>query len=185
MTLNQYDCGKRVPYTPNPDGYYYWSSTYYVDSADFSNTAAMTALVTSFEKLITCSNVQMTTWHRKIPPGRGNIVASFSQFLQTGLRPIGTDGYSLLNIARWSLVAASGAKSYKYIRLPLRPIDCTGVLLSSSGFTLQNASLSNFLSTGKFRNQYGSPYVSGSVSPFIHMWQLRHGTKRRERAVVV
>lgn len=184
MSLWQIDWGKRIPYSGTPDGYYYWSSTYYLLREDFASDHDLITECYNIEQITTCTNVQQTRFHIKHSPGRGGVVATGNQFLQPGLVPLGTGSWSILSIARWDLWSETGRRTRKYIRMPLRQSDMLGDLLSPSGMATQVPKLNSFLANGPFRNAYGEKLVQGRVSPFIHPWQLRHGTKRSRRPVI-
>lgn len=184
MTLWQVDWGKRIPYPGMADGYYYWSSTYYLDRSDFATDHDLTSECYDIEQITTCDNVEQTYFNVKHSPGRGGVVSTTYQFHQTGFVPIGDGSWSLITIARWNLYSTTGRPTRKYIRMPLREVDMAGDMLSSSGYALQVAKLNSFLAHGPFRNAYGERLVMGEVSPFLHPWQLRHGTKRSRRPVI-
>jgi hypothetical protein len=184
LALWQIDWGKRVPYPLSPDGYYYWSSTYYLRREDFASDHDLIDRVYNIEQITTCTNVQMTWANVKHSPGRGGVVATLNGFLQHGLVPLGTGIWSIITIARWDLWSTTGRRTRKYIRMPLRESDMAGDMLSTSGMFAQQAKINTFLGVGPFRNAYGERLTVGRVSPFLHPWQLRHGTKRSHRPVI-
>jgi hypothetical protein len=181
MDLVQVDVLKRVIYTSNPSGYYYWTSVLYIDADLFTSYFNLQNYVLPREQLICTNDVQFMGIRIHNPPGRGNVVyeEDFSGLFR-GL--IASEGeYSLINIARWRLYSDTGRASYRLNRMPLRPSDQDGQLLSDSGYLVQQASLNALLAPARFRNSYGELLVSGEVVRPLVKWQLRHGTKRRER----
>lgn len=181
MALYQVDFWKRVPYAPNPDGYYYWSSVYYIDPADDSPDYWWYSTIYEVEEVSTTQSVQRWGFVTKSEPGMGNIInVSPSGGDENGLIP-DPDGYSLLQIARWELRGADGSRSYRLSRQPLRPVDIAGTLLSATGLATQGGALNSFLAKGVFRTRSGALIVSGHVAPEVRGWQLRNGTKRRNR----
>lgn len=181
MDLWQVDVLKWVAYPPNPDGRYYWTSVYYVDRDQFSSAGNARNFCLSLDESLTTQDV----WHAGLrvhdPPGRGNVIFNqiFTSF-DNGLIP-SEGSWSMINIARWSLRSSTGRYSYRLNRMPLRPSDMDGDRLSASGIALQEAGLNTFLIPARCRNQYGELLVSGEVVPTLVKWQLRHGTKRRQR----
>lgn len=184
MAIWQIDWEKRVPYPGMADGYYYWTSTYYLRREDFATEHDLTSECYAIEQLTTCTNVEQTYFNIKHAPGRGGVVSTVYQFHQHGLVPLGTGFWSLITIARWDLWSTTGRRTRKYIRMPLRESDMLGDLLSPSGLAAQQSKLNSFLANGPFRNAYGERLVQGRVSPFLHPWQLRHGTRRSRRPVI-
>lgn len=181
MALCQIDFGKKVPYTPNPDGYYYWSSVYYVDDGDFVDFFDMANWANAREKKLCTEDVQFTKVIVKRPIGRGNVVYTLTwPFPQFG--DLDSEGeYSLINVARARLYSASGRLSWRLVRLPLRPSDQDGDRLSASGHLWARAGINTAIASGRWRNSYGELITRSEVVWPLAMWQLRHGTKRRER----
>lgn len=181
MALWQVDMGKRVPLTTNPSGFYYWTSVYYLESTDFPNDAQARQAPTNLEKLLTTVDVDIIWQRVHNPPGRGNIVFDHSVGFTTGQLPNPSGEYSLIMAARWRLWSDSGRWTRRLNRMPLRGGDWDGTKLSTVGLARQTASLNTFLAQGWCRNSYGELLTSGQVVPDLVMWQMRHGTKRRER----
>jgi hypothetical protein len=181
VNLVQVDFCKRVPYSPNPSGYYYWTNVYYLDADDFPTLNLVVNRVQSFEVIRLTEDVELWEATLKDPPGRGNVVLKVSNFFgQTGEVP--SEGeYSLLNVARWTFRSSTGRYSYRLNRMPLRPSDMDGPNLSDSGFAFQQLRASSLVNSGQVYNSYGELLVSASVDRRLHMWQLRDGTRRRRR----
>lgn len=181
MALWQVDMGKRVAFPDNPDGFYYWTSVYYLESTDFPNDAQARQAPTNLEKLLTTVNVGIIWQRVHNPPGRGNVIFDHSVGFTSGQLPNPSGQYSLINVARWHLFSDSGRRTYRLNRMPLRGGDWDGLELSTVGLARQTSSLNTFIAQGWCRNSYGELLTSGQVVPTLTMWQLRHGTKRRER----
>lgn len=185
MVLWQVDMGKRVPYDPNPDGFYYWTSVYYLDRADYSSDGALFTDASQCEQLTCLSIVHGTVGHVKHTPGRGPVSSSINRFNVAGGITYDGSGYSLLNVARVELRSTTGRYSYKLVREPLMGSQQDGNRLVQVGVPSITAQIAGCLATAPLRNKYGERITSFHVDPLLHMWQLRHGTKRRERAVIV
>lgn len=181
MALWQVDMGKRVAFEPNPSGFYYWTSVYYLESSDFANPAQARLAVVNLEKILTTTDVDIVWQRVHAPPGRGNVIFDNPVSFTHGQITNSSELYSLINVARWHLWTDGGRKTYRLNRMPLRPSDIDGDELSMSGMAQQSASLNTFLLAGWCRNSYGELLTSGNVVQRLTMWQLRHGTERRER----
>jgi hypothetical protein len=181
LNLWQVDINKRIPYSPNPSGYYYWCSLYYVDRDEFTSDSDCIFWVLAKDRLLCTEDVGRIGWRVHDPPGRGNVI--INEVFTTGSPGlIDSEGsYSLINIARWWLYSSTGRRTYRLNRMPLRPSDMDGMNLSDSGYATQVAALTNFLFPTRLRNSYGEYLTSGEVVRPLVMWQLRHGTKRRRR----
>lgn len=98
---------------------------------------------------------------------------------------IDSDGESgsLQNVAR--LVGWSGDSqvSYKLWRVPLRIGDFDGSAINPTMMGILDAGILAWLNSTTFCNVNGVPIDNWTCDAEAHMWQLRHGTKRRERVV--
>lgn len=181
MDLIQIDVCKSFPYSLNPSGLYYWTSVYYADFDeffDFLDVISTFFQIEQFGMLDSCKFVQMNI---KNPPGRGNIVYTQSNFAGSGGLTDDTDQYSLITAARWHFWDAEGRYSWRLYRGPLRGIDMEGGNLSALGMLRSTALINGWKARATMYNSHGSEIVRTKVEPRLAMWQLRHGTKRRER----
>ena len=185
MVLWQVDMGKRVAWSGSPTGYYYWTSVYYLDRADYFNAGDLFTDATQCETLTSLDIVQGTWGNVKNTPGRGNIISHIDRSFNFGGIPYDSTGYSLVNVARVEWRSTTNRYSYKYVRLPLMTSQQDGLYLAGSGVPNVQAMINGCLGTAPLRNKYGERYLTGKVSPLLHKWQLRHGTERRERDPVV
>lgn len=185
VVLWQVDQGKRVAYPDNPDGYYYWTSVWYLDRADYFNSNDLFTDAQQCEYLTSLTTVQGTWGNIKSTPGRGNVIQHINRSLNFGGIPYDGSGYTLINIARAAWRSTTGRYSYKLCRLPIMLSQIDGKYLVGVGVPNILAQLNGCLFTAPLRNKYGERLTSVSVSPLIHPWQLRHGTKRRRRDPVV
>ena len=181
MNLVQVDFCKRVPYSPLASDFYYWTNVYYMDADDFLTLGLLVGRAQFFEQARLTEDAELIQCDVKDPPGRGNVIFTTDNFFgQTGVLP--SEGeYSLLNIARWTFRSSTGRYSYRLNRQPLRPSDMDGMNLSDSGYALQLSRCQSLVNTGQVYNSHGELLVSGSVDRRLHMWQLRDGTRRRQR----
>lgn len=180
MALTQIDLGIRYPYpTFGGDTYYYWTSVYYADSDDFTSLANMAFAVRSVarEGLTNYCSLQLS--NLKQPPGRGNIVYVHHNNFTAG-SVISDGSYAILiQVGMVDFFDADGNRFRKYYRQPLRRVDVDGDMLSSTGIANITHYADTVMADGRFRTLHGGLLDNYTVSPRIHKWQLRHGTKRR------
>lgn len=185
MVLWQVDMGKKVPYSPNPDGFYYWTSVYYLDRADYSSDNALFTDASQCE-FLTCLSIVIGTYGNvKHAPGRGGVASHIDRSHPTGGIPYDGNGYSMINVARVEWRSSTGRYSYKLVRQPLMASQMDGIHLVQVGVPSISAQMAGCLATAPLRNQYGERLTSYHVDPLLHMWQLRHGTERRQRDPIV
>jgi len=181
MTLVQVDFWKFVEYLPNDDERYYWSTVYYLDTDDFDDIEEISIYCQHLEEV---SNTELAfQWYVQIksPPGRTGVI--YEQNIYTGQGGLWPDDgdHSLIMIARWTLISSTGRKTYRLHRMPIPNAYMDGPNWTPTGLGILNSQLASLLAEGKCRNSYGELLVGGSISSTPRMWQLRHGTARRNR----
>ena len=179
--LYQIDVWKRIAYSPNPSGFYDWSSVWYIDSSNTTSYANAAVQAYQIDRLTTRQSVLYTKYIVKSPPGRGNVVFTLTDGFNHGLFTNGTGGYSLIEVARWRFKSSAGRWTYKYGRLPLYASDIAGGEIVGFPWLIVGGFINSVVSANKWRDSHGDLLVSGLVTPTVRPWQLRHGTKRRER----
>lgn len=181
MSLVQVDIFKFVDYAPNASGRYYWSTVYYLDTDDFDDLEDLMVYAFHLEEYSNTELVFLYWVQIKEPPGRGNIIHEQTAYTgQGGLWPDDGD-HSLITIARWSLISDTGRRSYRLHRMPIPNAYLDGPSWTSTGKSNLDGQLTTLLLEAKCRNSYGELFVEGAVSEMPRMWQLRHGTIRRNR----
>lgn len=182
MSLLQVDVGIRHPYPAiGGDTYYWWTEVYYLDGDDFSGYPAMRlAIRRAFGRSHTayCS---LQLLHFKDPPGRGNVIETVEGNFAEGFIPPSDDYAILINVAMVDFFDGDGNRFRKYIRQPFQPGDEADGLLTSTGIGRLENYASWVVDQGVFRTLHGGLLERYDISPRVHMRQLRHGTKRRER----
>lgn len=185
VALTQVDTGIRHPYPEiGGDTYYFWTQVYYLDSDDFSDLNQMRIAVRrAIQRSLTsfCS-IQLSQF--KQPPGRGNVIATLSNgFAQGSVNP-GPGSTRLITVGMVDYFDSANNRFRKYYRQPLRDSDMDGDMLSASGLA-QIAEYADYvLGEGVFRTLHGGLLERYQISPRVHKWQLRHGTKRSERQIL-
>jgi len=160
------------------DDLYYWQHCGWVDRDDFTSDGQMGLAVINDFKLLYTSQVRF--WGvRFIVPASGGIhlqqIYSTPQF--GALSP--QANHSLLIAARWQMRGSDDSYTYHLHRQPVGENYLEGGVWSSAGYTQQQTRMNTYIGQGIYRTQTGSLIASGDVVAAPAMWQLRHGTKRR------
>jgi len=93
------------------------------------------------------------------------------------------NGGTLHNVIRLSGKAGGREVSHKLWRFPLRDSDLAGSYLSSQAMDIVNGVIIPGLEAYPLCNIHGVEVEEWECDGLIHCWQVRHGTKRRERVV--
>jgi len=170
-------------YTPVDSGLpYYWTSVYYYEnlgSTPFTggqyNAILDTTYAASLDTVELVAVRQFDTTHN-------------TEFgIATPLDNLGDldseDGGSLFNVVRLHGWAGGKVVSYKLWRFPLRLSDIEGDRLSDQALGIVNDVIIPGLSTAPLCNIHGIEVEEWTCDGLVHIWQVRHGTKRRERVV--
>lgn len=177
----QLDVWKSIPYPDNPSGRYYWSSVYYIDSASVSSPSDAYTRTRSLDRGVTRPFVRYEKCIFKSPPGRGNVFLEIPDGTHFGLLPEASGPYTLTTVGRWRLRSSAGRWTYKYLRGPLYWEEVENGQIIGTAATFFGAYQNTMTFAGIFRDSYGDLITGGAFDYRARMWQLRHGTKRRER----
>jgi len=104
---------------------------------------------------------------------------TFASFQFGGRDPV--ENPSMLICARWHMFGADGSYTYHLHRQPVGADYLEDGEWSPVGFSNQQARLGTFGSQGFFRTKTGSILDHWFCGSSPVMWQLRHGTKRKNR----
>lgn len=184
MALRQYDVVKRIAWPASPTGWYYWSSVYYYDRADFSSDIAVRTRVRNVDSFQCLVNVQYVKMITKEPPGRGNVISVVSMAGNTGGQAADPNGYSMLMVMRAVTLFSDGRPSYRYCGRPMAARWYHGESLTPAGLAWLGGYLGAMRATSGFppaRNLTGGAMIASPTPHLLHRWQMRHGTERRER----
>jgi len=182
--LHQIDVFKRVAYEPNPNGYYYWSSTYYYDRDDFSSLTNMWLRALNVDRIHTLDVVNYVKVVVKQPPGRNNVIATFPATSNYGYIPSAGMEFSPLIIGRLITLYDDGRSSYRMWRCPVLLDWLTDGAFNTYALARMGSYINNLRAVSGYppsRNLTGSPCIGGVVPLQSSGWQLRHGTERRAR----
>jgi len=160
------------------DDTYYWQHCGWVDRDDFTSDGQMSNAVLNDFKLLYTSQVRF--WgNRFIVPASGGIhfeaIFGFPQFGAQAPQ----DNHSLLIAARWQMRGSDDSYTYHLHRQPVGEDYLTGGEWSATGYTQQQTRMNTLIGQGIYRTQTGSLIASGHTVARPVMWQLRHGTRRR------
>jgi len=157
---------------------YWWQHCYYADTDDFPSIGQLSnAVVGVMANLYT--NQVNRRGHRIYAVGSGALLRD--NYFGAGnpcLRPARSDT-NILMAARWRLRGEDGSYSYHLHRRLIGSEDQRDGVWTDAGYTQQVTSASTFVIAGFFRTKTGSLIDSFTVAGQPSMWQLRHGTKRR------
>lgn len=159
---------------------YYWEHTYWVDSDDFPNNAQMSLATLQDMKLLYSTLV-------KTHSQRWYVGSSTTLFFQQNYSAGNTGAQTaqanptLLIAARWRMKGADGSHTYHLHRQPIGEAYLEDAEYSTTGRTQQQTRMNTYIAQGIYRTQTGSLITFGQLAPSPIGWQLRHGTKRRNR----
>lgn len=161
-------------------GRYYWQHCFWVDRSDFSSDLAMGLACIGDMKLLYTHQVRIhgIRWY---DPSDGAVYFEQVYLLpQFGDQP-DQDNYNILICARWHMYGSDGSYTYHLHRQPVGEAYLDSGEWSSLGRTQCLTRLSTFGSQGIYRTRTGALITSWQLGASPVQWQLRHGTKRRER----
>jgi hypothetical protein len=183
MHLEQYDQEFQIP-IPFGSGFYYWTHTwiYDLDNPPVGDTSLGVIISTSHLGML--SNVRDERFQKTQPPYSGT---PYAKFVNPGhphaLIPAG-EAWSLFDTIRLSFFSSGKWVGYKRWRVPLRDIDITDGKLSSFMLGHFQGTIVPGLLHARICSRDGLPIDQIDVSPLVHQWQWRHGSKRRTRHVI-
>jgi hypothetical protein len=182
--LYQIDSQKRHPVPDLQTEYYYWTNVYYIEAANDGAAQSAALSLTNAELGVLSHLTQGESWQLHQPPGRGNLVGVVHSFWDSGTS-IYPGERDVLNYMLIWLNWADGTRGYKRWRRPWSAADVAGGRFSSDDYNLMTFFFSNPLNGITLRSASGSPLVSAHADPLVRSWQMRRGTDRMSRAVLV
>jgi hypothetical protein len=184
MAINQVDQELRLPYEPASTGYYYWTNTYFYNTADQPSDNPSYYWVSVGTEQSTLTVTQRTALKVTSPPGSGIYVLGAPSIPLNGALTF-TGGWSPHDIGRLSFWASEKIVGYKLWRMPIPSEEISGDgVLSSWAIDAMN-NFAGYLLHAKITTRDGTPIDAITVSPRVHQWSYRHDTKRRDRRVLV
>jgi len=184
VLLEQADIELRIPLLGQTDVYYYWTHSWIYDLDNPPIGITSLQQIYGMHHLGTLSNVRPIRQQRTRPPYSGTPYFKIEGLGDAGLQAAG-ESWSIFNTVRMTFYADGKAVGYKRWRVPLRDIDIVDGVLSPTMFNLFHTTIAPGLLTARICSRNGLPIDHIEVSPRVHEWQWRHGTKRRNRHVIV
>lgn len=170
-------------YTPVDSGTpYYWTSVYY-----YENLGSTPFVGPNYSAILNTTYAASTDDTALVAVRQFDTTHNTQFGIATPLDNLGDldpeDGGSLFNVVRLVGRAAGKVVSYKLWRFPLRLSDIDGDYLSDQAIGIVNDTIIPGLTTAALCNINGVAVEEWSCDGLVHLWQVRHGTKRRERVV--
>lgn len=183
MTLYQIDFQARMLWPRSDSDWYYWTNTFFAECATILDAYEAVGVADNFLRTVTRRTVFDAGLRWGIAPGPDPIIFQGPSGNEPGYygQPgqVGTLGNAVL------LQGLAGGKvvSYKRLMLPLMPdeIGADGLIVPDVLSWFGSAALT--LLPVQFTNAAGTVIEEYRVKETPHLWQPRHGTKRRSRAV--
>jgi hypothetical protein len=183
MHLEQYDIEYRIA-IPFSTHIYYWTHSFIYDLDNPPVGETSQGKIHDTSHLGTLSNVFESRAQKTQPPYSGTPYLKFNvPGAPHGLIPVG-ESWSLFDTVRMNYYASGRYVGYKRWRTPLRSEDSVNGVLSSFMLGLFTGTIAPGLLAAKICSREGLPIDHIEVSPLVHQWQWRHGSKRRTRHVI-
>ena len=168
-----------IPAFETESGFYYCGMVWYFHAdtdAEYAHAREGAIRITS-EWL----NVNVLIWDLFISFWPSGAVVEHSH--PTWDHPVLSGPYGPLQLTAYASLRSGGRQvGFKRIRSPLRLDDMTDDGLLTADALAYYQSVADLVADyACFTNASGSPIENAIMSPRVHTWQLRHGTKRRNR----
>jgi hypothetical protein len=177
LQLEQLDMQFRSPWSQGADGYFYWTNTYFcdLDNPPPDNTSFYWVGTVYTGYIFDC--VSIVTFLRTAPPGSRIYVGGGNTTPNPGPWHF-SGGYSLFHTARLSFRNGGKEVGYKRFRMPIVE-ECRGPnneIIGDAALMISNAC--SILEYARITTKEGLPIEEVTCDYRVHMWGLRHGTKR-------
>lgn len=183
MVLGRWDIQLRTAYAGNPGGFYYWTNSFYVDVPDPAHAGPAIAHLIEGYTIINFFVVQRN-WHRlAVPPGNTPYIFDSSMANAHG-NTLLTSPFTLENIARVHFYSGSDYVGYKLLRGTVAEDEIVDGYLTDVAVGRIETNLDFYWFQNDLRTHDGRVIDSLKCDPKAHGWNLRHGTKRRQRGVI-
>lgn len=180
MDLRVRQTQMRIPWPPNPSGWYYWTNSWYFDLDNPPSGNSSSNLLGIATLHLHTSAVQRYRFRIGVPPEPIAWASSLTGFSAPGSIALET-GYSPFDTALLLHYSDGRRVGFTRLRCPVQAGDQVDGNLHEDfhGYLVSNA---NFhLLAAKICSRYGEPIDEIRVSKKVHGWQFRDGTERRQR----
>lgn len=181
MTLTRFTMQFKAPWEDGPQPSYYWTNSFMADPRtpdEYDETEHQVIIFAS--RFL--NDTTRTDWFKVVEVGTGHVVRDHSFSTAAGTeRPI--VGVGLVNTVLCWLLVDGHVRSYKRIRPPLGAGDMVGDRLSDDTYTFYHDRCSATFTNPAYRfcANNGDLFDEVVVSPLVHGWQMRHGTRRAKK----
>lgn len=180
----QFDVEQRAPYSPNPSGWYHWTNSYIINAANDSQAFDFIGDIDQAARNLLAKPGRQVRMTLKRTPGMGGVYQSIGLSNEAGARPESPNGYNLLLYLKVVLYVGEEAVGYKRVRLPWSQEHFTGDLWTPTAMAAARAPFLTLIGNGVLAARDGRVITNALSDPFVRQWQLRDGTKRRQRPVL-
>jgi hypothetical protein len=183
MTLMRLDYQLRAAFPDNPDGYYYWTNTFYFDydMVPSSHSAL-------YKTVIGISHIHSIHVFRNrfilTAPPHGTTVLLNAGELNQHCDNADVTSFILENVARVSLWVGSKYVGYKLLRGVVGTDEITDGVIDEGRRSEIQGQIDAWWMDAPLLTATGETIDRAVVDRNIQHWQHRHGTKRRQRVVL-
>lgn len=180
MGLYRMDYQLRVPWSPNPSGYYYWTNHYFFEASpglDFEDARdeVVRWTIAAHNPAVQRNRFQIWDWPS------GTLVQNTSSINSACEGPAATIVAINWTVLIW-LLTDSGRYGYKRIRVPVGAEQVDGEQISADFIDyLTHSDANPWHGTTHQTLSDGTPVTGFRIDPLLRSWQWRHGTKRQQR----
>lgn len=170
----------RSPYPSNPDGWYYWQNGMHWD---LDNPPDDNESLYWFAVWLQGVHSQVVQTHnlRVMDPPGSNIFTIDAPLYDDPGGLIISGGYSLLQTVLVYWKVGDRRAGYTRLRVPVPANGLVGRYLAGWFYDAIYGITVEPFEKGRWTDHTGVPFTGFEIDPLVRMWQLRHGTKRRER----
>lgn len=183
MTLVKVQWQFRYPYSANPDGYYYWTNAYFKDVPDPMDFPAYVSDMEDVALQSITPDAQINWLRVQSPPEAEPPLESVTAYNHTGYSPY-TGPTILQNVARVNLYVGDDYVGYRLLRAAIPTAEIADYRLSDGVRAHYQTAYADLIIANEQTTRDGVRLTRAVVTPDIHHWQLRTGTKRRQRGVL-
>lgn len=183
MALGRFDIQHRTAYAGNPSGFYYWTNSFYLDVPDPAHAGpAISHIFEGFD--VVNYHVVQRNWIRlAVPPGHTPYIFDATGFNDHG-NTLLTDPFIIEDISRVHFYVGNDYAGYKLLRGTVGVDEIEDGYLTDSCRSRIEDNLTFYWFQNDLRTHDNRVITSLRCDPKAHAWNLRHGTKRRQRGVI-
>lgn len=183
MALGRFDIQHRTAYAGNPSGFYYWTNSFYLDVPDPAHAGPSISHIFEGYEVVNYHAVQRNWIRLAVPPGHTPYIFDSFAFNDPG-NSVLTDPFIIEDIARVHFYVGEDYVGYKLLRGTVGVSEIEDGYLTDSCRSRIEDNLSFYWFQNDLRTHDNRVITSLRCDPKAHAWNLRHGTKRRQRGVI-